>query len=160
MCCLCRFFDCFLGGGSGGLNGLCNRAGLGLDISRINNTAYLNHTARRLLLRCLDLHLLVLAFCHHGRMLGFQSDVSNGHVNRTCQNGRVSNGCRCVCVPKKIAGPTTKPYFPRVNRPSTLHVTTAQTRRQRARRSRFSWRITRRRRQIGPTRSPLPAAKR
>lgn len=115
MCCLCRFFDCFLGGGSGGLNGLCNRAGLGLDISRINNTAYLNHTARRLLLRCLDLHLLVLAFCHHGRMLGFQSDVSNGHVNRTCQNGRVSNGCRCVCVPKKIAGPTTKPYFPRVN---------------------------------------------
>ena len=80
MCCLCRFFDCFLGGGSGGLNGLCNRAGLGLDISRINNTAYLNHTARRLLLRCLDLHLLVLAFCHHGRMLGFQSDVSNGRV--------------------------------------------------------------------------------
>jgi len=124
MCCLCRFFDCFLGGGGGGLNGLCNRAGLGLDISRINNTAYLNHIARRLLLRCLDLHLLVLASCHRGRMLGFQSDVSNGHVKRTCQSDVSKRTCvermqvcvcMSVCVPKKIAGPTTKPYFPRVN---------------------------------------------
>ena len=111
MCCLCCFFDCFLRGGSGGLNGLCNRAGLRLDISRINNTAYLNHTAKRLL-RCLDLHLLVLAFRHRGRVRGRWA------FNWTCQTD-VSKRTRVermrVCVPKKIAGPTTKPYFPRVN---------------------------------------------
>ena len=41
---------------------LCN---MGCNRSRINNTAYFNYTAKRLLLLCPDLDWLVLAFCHH-----------------------------------------------------------------------------------------------